>query len=193
MTLEETLRRATAIIGNAPACRKDIEVAFYERQTKEQERGWRDLSQNKEARKKLRHFKNALMTLRAAFRELPDALRYPFLSSVPSFLSSVPFLIGSLPEGKLSGHGLSPSDCDVWIDICKKFEKQHHSEKPKRSDGFYKKLAAAQAIRLMRKYKLDVTTAKDSDFCRLAALLAGEPKADLRRYCRAARDITKPG
>ena len=49
-----------------------------------------------------------------------------------------------------------------------------------------KRLAAQEALWLMRKYRIDIVTTKGGTFCRLAALLYGKPRADLVNHCRAA-------
>jgi hypothetical protein len=50
----------------------------------------------------------------------------------------------------------------------------------------YEKLAANTALTLMRKYHKRVTTTKGSTFEKLAAALAGLPRANFHHYCRQA-------
>ena len=53
-------------------------------------------------------------------------------------------------------------------------------------NAFKKRLAAEEAVWLLRKYGVDLTSSKEGAFCKLGALLYGKPQADLQRQCRAA-------
>jgi hypothetical protein len=166
MTLNETVRLAAAIIGKS-ACRRDIEIAFYERESEDRRRGRLNLSQNKQNRQTLVRFKAALRKLRGEFMKLPDALRHPLMSS------------------QFDGH------CAVWVEICDKLLARR-PDKPRRNAAS-KRLAATQALRLLTKYDKPVETKRNGAWCKLAAVLYGEKNADLRRYCRALRDSANPG
>jgi hypothetical protein len=122
-------------------------------------------------KKTLEPFEAALRRLRAEFKKLPDALRYPLLST------------------QFDEH------CRVWLDVCKKLREGRRPNKPKRDDGFRQRVAAEHALILLRKFKSDVEirTVSDGHYCDLAAVLYGDPKADLRRYCREQLQVTKPG
>ena len=49
-----------------------------------------------------------------------------------------------------------------------------------------KRLAAEAALHLLRTHKIDATTTKTGDFCKLAAALYGDTSADLQHHCQAA-------
>jgi hypothetical protein len=60
------------------------------------------------------------------------------------------------------------------------------SRKTTRQNALKKRLAVAEAYQLLKKYGSErVTATKSGKFCRLAALLYGDPKADLINQCRA--------
>lgn len=54
-----------------------------------------------------------------------------------------------------------------------------------RTNAYKKRLAVGDAYRLMTSYGGRAVATKDSNFCRLAALLYGDPKADLHNQCRS--------
>jgi hypothetical protein len=72
------------------------------------------------------------------------------------------------------------------------------SEKNTRLNALKKRLAVAEAYQLLQKYGRredrvlpSITAAQGGKFCRLAALLYGKPKANLRNQCKAyIRDAT---
>jgi hypothetical protein len=61
-----------------------------------------------------------------------------------------------------------------------------------RLNALKKRLAVAEAYQLLQKYgSKRVTATKGSKFCRVAALLYGDPEADLINQCKAyVRDPT---
>jgi hypothetical protein len=111
--------------------------------------------------KTLRPFEDTLRRLRIQFQNLPDSLRYPLLST------------------QFDDH------CKVWLDVCKKLRTQPRG-KPKRDDGLRKRLAAEQALILLRKCRpeIQIKTSRDGRYFSLAATLFGYPSADLKRFCR---------
>ena len=50
--------------------------------------------------------------------------------------------------------------------------------------GMKKRHAAASALSILQEYCVSADAKKDGIFCRLTALLAGEPGANLQRYCK---------
>jgi len=67
--------------------------------------------------------------------------------------------------------------------------KPHVIPKPRtpKPDAFEKRLAAEAAPRLCERFGVKPTTTKDGQFCRLAALLYGDERADVQHHCREAR------
>jgi hypothetical protein len=64
--------------------------------------------------------------------------------------------------------------------------------KPPKLNTYPKRFAAMAALRLCEGYGLLPTSTKTGDFCKLAAVLCGEPNADLQHWCRwalASREI----
>jgi hypothetical protein len=60
------------------------------------------------------------------------------------------------------------------------------SGKIRQLNALRKRLAAAEAYQLLRKYGLKrIEATKGGKFCRLAALLYGDPQADLINQCKA--------
>ena len=68
--------------------------------------------------------------------------------------------------------------------ICETWEKSKLG-KPK-PDAYEKRLAAEAALHLLRMHDMDPTTTKAGEFCKLAAALYGDQRADLQHHCRAA-------
>jgi len=83
MMSEKKVRFAVQILG--PGSQKEVELTLDRMEAKERQRNIDALKQNKELRKRVGHFKDALVKLRGAFRELPDWLRLPLLSASSPF------------------------------------------------------------------------------------------------------------
>jgi hypothetical protein len=81
------------------------------------------------------------------------------------------------------------SEIDKWLGVCDEIAatptREARSTDPKHL------LAAREALFLLSYYAPDrdkaIATTKGGRFCKLAAVLAGEPDADLHHACRAAR------
>jgi hypothetical protein len=72
-----------------------------------------------------------------------------------------------------------------WKKVFAKME-ETPSKEITRLNALKKRLAVAEAYELLQKYGSErVTAAKGGKFCRLAALLYGDPKADLINQCKA--------
>jgi hypothetical protein len=72
-----------------------------------------------------------------------------------------------------------------WKQVFAKMEEKPSEESP-RLNALKKRLAVAGAYQLLQKYgSKRVTATKGGKFCRLAALLYGDPEADLINQCRA--------
>src|SRR5262249_36510496 len=77
-----------------------------------------------------------------------------------------------------------PEKISDWIRQCDKLAKTPSGQPKKSSDP--KLRAAKEALYLMHKYGAHVATTKGSNFCRLAAILYGDEKADMQHWCRRA-------
>jgi hypothetical protein len=65
---------------------------------------------------------------------------------------------------------------------------------PKRTDGFKKRLALQQAFWLLNDRNRPCVASRNGDWCKLAAILFGNPKADMLSHCRVLRAIRlEPG
>jgi hypothetical protein len=67
--------------------------------------------------------------------------------------------------------------------ICESWEKSKLGKpKPSADD---KRLAAEAALHLLKIHDVSATTSKTGAFCKLAAVLYGDKRADLQHHCRA--------
>jgi hypothetical protein len=72
-----------------------------------------------------------------------------------------------------------------WKQVFAKMEKKP-SEEATRLNALKKRLAVAEAYQLLQKYGSErVTATKGGKFCKLAALLYGDPEVDLINQCKA--------
>jgi hypothetical protein len=60
---------------------------------------------------------------------------------------------------------------------------------PKRADGFKKRLALQQAFWLLNDRSRPCVANRNGDWCKLAAILYGNPKADMLSQCRKLRPL----
>lgn len=166
------MRRAAELIGDH---RADVDWqvagALADLASKERHREHSALTQNKERAKKISIFEASLRRLRAAIARLPEPLR----------------------SRALKAKGLDHI-CEDWLAICEHLRKSRRPAKPKRDDAFFKRAAAKEALRLLTYYDAkDVDARKSGRYCRLAAVLYLDPKADLSVYCRDQIKLAKPG
>lgn len=90
--------------------------------------------------------------------------------------------------GRQSRFGaLRPRETKRWLEEWLKRAEaaQTKKGKPIQREATKKKMAIHSAINLLLRYKKEVSAAKDSKLCQLAAHLYGQPKANLRRQCAA--------
>jgi hypothetical protein len=165
---DEIVRRAVKLIGTA-ACRSDIEYTLNVLEVTQTNIEFRSKSSKKAAEQ----FYGALRKVRSIARKLPANLRFAMFADWADERDQ--FYNGDLNFSRAIRQLMEASD---------RYAKEP-SGKPERS-AYKKRLAAEEAMWLLRKYGLDVVTTKGGDFCRLAALLYGKPQADLQRHCRAA-------
>jgi hypothetical protein len=162
---------AKQLIGHHPDAEWQIAAALDSLFSVERNRERVALKQNKEHGKKIGVFEAALKRLRAAINNLPDPLR----------------------DRALKDKALDHS-CQDWLAVCKDLRNGRGINKPRRDDALLKRVAAEQAFRLLTYYKADdVDASRAGRYCRLAAVLYLDPKADLTRYCREKIKVAKPG
>jgi hypothetical protein len=96
-----------------------------------------------------------------------------------------------LPCSVKAGFPMDELDFEVWRD---RFEAAANKKlgRPDRTD-FGKRRAAEAAARLLQTHNLPVKASRRGKFCRLAALIYGDEKADLFRQCRAYKQMTRSG
>jgi hypothetical protein len=79
---------------------------------------------------------------------------------------------------------LSPDQIDDWLKQAKAAGAE--TGKPIQLKARRKLIAAAQAIDLLEHFGKEISAQKGSPLCRLAAVLYGDPEADLQFNCRKA-------
>jgi hypothetical protein len=77
-----------------------------------------------------------------------------------------------------------------WIEICnvtadRPLDRHHQNYNGEFRPGAYEKKAAELAYELLQKYERPISATKESQFEKLAAALAGRPKANFHHYCRS--------
>jgi hypothetical protein len=94
-------------------------------------------------------------------------------------------LLQALGRGHKAGLPVPASSYLLWY---------HHiatapSGPPKRADGFKKRLALQGAFWLLSDRNQPCLASRNGDWCKLAAILYGDPKADMLPQCRALRTL----
>jgi hypothetical protein len=74
------------------------------------------------------------------------------------------------------------SELERYEKLCEQLILDAPTTKPKR-DGFRKRLAVDRAYYLLCGYGYEPITTRTGQWCRLAAILCGDPDANLYRYC----------
>jgi len=171
LSTQKAMGLAKQLIGHQPDGEYRIAAALDSLFSVERNRERVALKQNKEHGKKIGVFEAALKRLRAAISNLPDPLRYRALKD----------------------KGLDHS-CQDWLAVCEHLRNDRDMNKPRRDDALLKRAAAEQAFRLLTYYNAeDIDASKAGRYCRLAAVLYLDPKADLSRYCREKIKLPEPG
>jgi hypothetical protein len=169
LSAQKAMRLAKQLIGHQPDAEWQIAAALDSLFSAERNRERVALKQNKEHGKKIGVFEAALKRLRAAIKNLPDPLRDRALKHMDH-------------------------SCQDWLAVCKHLRNGRGMNKPRRDDALLKRVAAEQAFRLLTYYNADdVDASRAGRYCRLAAVLYLDPKADLSRYCREKIKLAKPG
>jgi hypothetical protein len=152
---ENIVRQAVKLIGN-PDCREDVEFALDAVAVM-------NTTMSASRRTATKRAKRAAGSLAAALRRVEMAADSKDLDMT----------VMCFPRKIIS----------KWKRHSEKLAKTPSQKPAPNSDA--KKRAAEYALGLLRKYDKHVATTKGSRFCRLAALLYADPKADLHHQCRA--------
>jgi hypothetical protein len=172
ITRDDIVRRAAQLIGT-PECKGDVEGALNDMAVLEAQHNHSRLFGSKSSKKAAEQFSAALRKVRDLTKNLPEHLHFALFGDWVDRHAEV--YNGHLKFAHAVARLMEASD------QCARMP----SGKPARS-AYKKRLAAEEALRLLREYGARrVTVTKRSDFCRLAALLCGEPQADLQQQCRA--------
>jgi hypothetical protein len=88
--------------------------------------------------------------------------------------------------------GFPKAELLKWRPILEEIGDSRSRKRPQ-MNALKKRLAVAEAHQLLQKYgSRRVTATKNGEFCRLAALLYGDPKADLINQCKAYIRVPTP-
>ena len=154
-----TLEQILLIVGDTPEARKDIEQDLRDIEWWKTQWGFHRLAQKRRHRDALTRIERCVTQIRIDAASLPQEVA-PFFTV------------------------LSPA-LEIMRQMCALSLAEDTDQTPRR-DSFNKELAALVALQLMRKHVKPVSTTKHGAFCQLAALLFGDPTADLQYQCRAA-------
>jgi hypothetical protein len=165
---DEIVRRAVKLIGTR-ASRSDIEYSLNVIEVTQANIAFRSKSSKKAAER----FYGALRKLRSVGKKLPANLRFALFAEWADERDQ--FYNGDLNFARAITRLMEASD-------------RYANEPSGKSarNAYKKRLAAEEALWLLRKYDLDIATKKGGVFCTLAALIYGKPRTDLQRHCRAA-------
>ena len=184
----DMVRRAVTVIAPAPARRAECEAKVRA--------AFAMVSNNPFARMFHGNTKRAKLQagrLSAVIRRLRATLGHPDLDKhlrsffpdmdVPGILAkdfarTVPL---RSPDDWLQWH-----ETGRWLDEWLERAEAAQSKKGKtiRLNATKKKQASLHAVHLLKVFKKEISTARGSRLCRLAALLYGQPRANLQKQCR---------
>ena len=167
---------AVKIIGEGSARRDDIQ-AIVDHMIKLCERSKRTRWRESKAQKQFaKQYSAALRKVIAMARKAPTDFRaLPLMQIGAAHLGNDKEIFDNV-------HLLRHLKLLNWI--CETWEKSKLG-KPK-PDAYEKRLAAEAALHLLTMHDTYPTTTKAGQFCKLAAVLYGDQRADLQHHCRAA-------
>jgi hypothetical protein len=173
-TANQIVDAAVKIIGGR-ARRADIEV-IVDRMVRQCERSKRTRSRESKSQKLFaRQYGAALRKLITMTKKAPTDFRvWPLLHvSAPQ--------LGI--DKEVFDHAHLLRHLELLSAICESWEKSKLGKpKPSADD---KRLAAEAALHLLKIHDVSATTSKTGAFCKLAAVLYGDKRADLQHHCRA--------
>jgi len=158
-----------AILGEGRPCRGDIEYSLSFIDSTQTNIEFRSKSSKKAAER----FYGALRKVRNAAKKLPSNLRLAMFADWVDERDQ--FYNGDQNFARAITRLMEASN---------RYARESSSKTAR--NAFKKRLAAEEAVWLLRKYGVDVMSSKEGAFCTLAALLYGKPQADLQHQCRAA-------
>lgn len=175
LTRTQIVDAAVKIIGERTARRADVQ-AIVEKMSKMCERSKRTRSRESKSQKQFaKQYGLALRKFIVMTRKAPTDFRaLPFHVSAPQ--------LGIEKEWFDHEHLLR--HLKLLQAICESWEKSKLG-KPK-PNAYEKRLAADAALHLLKTHDIDPTTTKTGAFCKLAAVLYGDPSDHLQYHCRAA-------
>ena len=189
LTPEQIVDAASKIIGDVRARLDDVKAKVIQ-MSKLCEMSKRTRSSESKIQKQFaKQYSAALRKVIAMTRKAPTDFRVP-----PLFPVSAPQL-GI--DKEVFDHERLLRHLKLLSAICESWEKSKLGKPKPNADE--KRLAAEAALHLLKMHNIDPTTTKKGAFCKLAAVLYGDDKADLQHHCRAAlnqaqiRSTNSPG
>jgi hypothetical protein len=176
LTRDQIVDAAVKIIGEDRARRDDVKV-IVDHMIKLCERSERTRSRESKNQKQFaKQYSAALRKVIAMTRRAPTDFR------------ALPLLKISAPQLNINNevfdHEHLLRHLELLNAICESWEKSKLG-RPK-PDSYEKRLAAEAALGLLKAHDIDPTTTKAGAFCKLAAVVYGDPSDDLQYHCRAA-------
>jgi hypothetical protein len=186
LTREQRVQEAVKVIGKDGAHRADIE-AIVDQVDKQCERSKRTRQWQGSTKQKLfaKRFGAALRKVVNMVRIAPSELFLPTGLGVAVNVAE----LGIDNEVFDREHFLRHLELLKWI--CGKYEKSKLGKPKPNADE--KRLTVRAALYLIEKHDIKPTTTKTGKLCKLAAVLYGDPHADLQHQCRELLDQRKTG
>jgi hypothetical protein len=195
-----TVRRAIALIKPAPKdrdeCERYVGITLFSIAADMHDNERRNYMKTKKAKRAADRLHKALRRLQVIFDDLD--LHPKLLSIFPDpekdFHGIVDANFLSFPNAPMY---IMPRKgvTDVWLNMWLKRVDAARTATGKtvRLEAEAKKIAARYAIELMQAFGSEISAAKGSRLCRLAALLHGQPRSNLSRQCGEVLRRTKRG
>jgi hypothetical protein len=170
---EKLVRDAAKIIGPTVIQRGEIEAELFRYEEKLAAANRRRARNSHDAAIAVRRFAAALRRLKAASSQLPED--YQLLLSADDMIRRLEFIGESLGKKVMA--------VDGRIEI--------KAGTPLRAASA-KEYAAKAALRICMLHKIEPTTTKSGKYCKLAAVVFGDRRADLQYHCRRELRSAKP-
>lgn len=132
--------------------------------------GWTRLTQSKEMKDRLAKWSSAARRLLLLQKQIQQLVEGDFASEI-----------------EISSFGFDELERRIERTLQQTELLQAVASGPPRRVEVVKEQAAREALKLVRRYGLSDATTRGSPLCQLAAILCGDPTADLHHHCRRAK------
>jgi hypothetical protein len=185
LSLERRVQEAVKIIGGGRAQRADVEEILNHMSKQCEWWKWERSRVSKDQKEFAKQYSAALRKVLTLTKDAPDGFRAP---PPPLGVTAPEF---GIDRSEVFDHEHLLRHLRLLTAISECWEKSELKKPiPSAED---KKLAAWAALYLCERHNMEPVTTKTGVFCRLAAVLYGDPDANLQHHCRVVVDERKAG